>query len=43
MNSLGDGRFYVSVGGRDKESGREYCEARMFRWEEGKGLTPVKE
>ena len=43
MNSLGDGRFYVSVGGRDKESGREYCEARMFLWEEGKGLTPVKE
>ncbi|HBE55204.1 MAG TPA: hypothetical protein DDW22_04035 [Prevotellaceae bacterium] len=40
--SLGDGRFYVSVGGRDKATGRQYCEARLFRWEDQRGLVPVE-
>ncbi len=39
LTSLGDGRFYVSVGGRDKDTGRQYCEARLFRWIDGKGLV----
>lgn len=42
LTSLGDGRFYVSVGGRDKATGRQYCEAKMFRWEDNKGLVPVE-
>ncbi|MGN0233896.1 MAG: hypothetical protein ACI4B5_05690 [Bacteroidaceae bacterium] len=41
LTSLGDGRFYVSVGGKDKETGRQYCEARLFRWEDNKGLVPI--
>lgn len=42
LTSLGDGRFYVSVGGRDKATGRQYCEARLFRWEDQHGLVPVE-
>lgn len=41
MTSIGDGRFYVSVGGRDKQTGRHYCEARLFRWEDKEGLLPI--
>ena len=41
LTSLGDGRFYVSMGGRDKATGRQYCEAKLFRWEDHKGLVPI--
>lgn len=43
LTSLGDGRFYVSVGGRDKATGLQYCEARLFRWDDQKGLIPAGE
>lgn len=42
LTSLGNGLFYVSVGGRDKATGRQYCEARLFRWEDHKGLVLVE-
>jgi hypothetical protein len=29
---VGGGLFYISENGRDKESGRQYCRARLYRW-----------
>ena len=41
---LGKGLWYISENGKDKTSGKEYCNARLYRWSRnaGEAFTPVQ-
>ena len=40
VSPLGDGLFYFSENGRSQSSGKQYCRARLYRWN-GKGFIPA--
>ena len=40
VSPLGDGRFYFSENGKNEETGKQYCRARLYRWT-GSGFAPV--
>ena len=41
---LGRGLWYISENGKDRETGKEYCRARLYRWstKPGEAFVPAE-